>query len=316
MRLAGLTSALLLAAACTTTPAPVPAVSPPEREFAEPETERSCLTFLTLKEPGPARDEAFADIEQVMLTYILLSMPNCLDSPDPVIRDGYAFEILSLILRAGDQSEETVRTLMTRLLADLASAGEDKNGFRGPFAALALAEVARVDRITPFLSEEDRWDLLMAAKTYLGGLTDYRGYSSTEGWRHGVAHTADLLMQMSLNSHLTKPQAEEILAAVATKVGTPDHAYIFGESERLAAPITYLAFKETFTAEEWAAWFQSLWPADDPLRETAYRSEAALTKLHNLRAFAQSVYVNAVASNDDRMKPVAGAAFQFLNQLP
>ncbi len=316
MRLAGLTSALLLATACTATPAPVPAGSPPELEVTEPETERSCLTFLTLKEAGPARDEAFADIEQQMLTYILLSLPNCFGNPDPAVRDGYAFEILSLILRGGDQSEETVRTLMTRLLDDLARADEDKNGFRGPFAALALAEVARVDRITPFLSEEERWDLLMAAKTYLEGLTDYRGYSNTEGWRHGVAHTADLLMQISLYAHLTKPQAEEILAAVATKVGTPDHAYIYGESERLAAPVTYLAFKETFTAEEWTAWFQSLWPAEDPLREAAYRSEAALTTLHNLRAFVQSVYVSAVASNDDRMKPVAGAAFQFLNQLP
>lgn len=307
---------LLSITGCAATPAPTPESSKQMDSADAPETTSPCPVVSALSEAGPARDEAYMALDADARAVILLTLPDCLGSPDPALRDGYAFEVLSLILRGGDQPEETVRTLMTRLLADLANANADKNGFRGPFAVLALAEVARVDRITPFLSEEERWDLLMAAKAYLGGLTDYRGYSDTEGWRHGVAHTADLLMQMSLNAHLTKPQAEEILAAVATQVGTPDHAYIFGESERLAAPITYLAFKETFTAEEWDAWFQSLWPAEDPLRETAYKSEAALTKLHNLRAFAQSVYVSAVASNDERMKPVAGAAFQFLNQLP
>jgi hypothetical protein len=275
-----------------------------------------CTVMADLSGEGTARDAAYMALDSTSRTALLLTLPDCLEHPDPALRDGYGFEFLSLILRGGEQTDETLRSLKVDLLARLASANEDKNGFRGPFTVLALAEVARVDRITPFLSEEERWDVLMAAKAYLEGLTDYRGYSDTEGWRHGVAHTADLLMQMSLNAHLTKPQAEEILASIALKVGTPDHAYIYGESERLAAPVTYLAFKETFTAEEWSAWFAGLWPPEDPLREDAYKSEAALTKLHNLRAFAQSVYINAVASNDDRMKPVAGAAFEFLNQLP
>lgn len=190
------------------------------------------------------------------------------------------------------------------------------NGFRGPFAALALAEVGRTDRIAPWMSEAERSELIAAASAYLAALTDYRGFSEADGWRHGVAHTADLLMQLSLNPQLTKPQAEAILAAIALKAGAPGHAYVFGESERLAAPVTYLAFKETFTADEWSAWFTSLWPPEDPARDTVFKSEASLARLHNLRAFAQSVYVNAMASDDARMKPVAGAALQFLKGLP
>jgi hypothetical protein len=309
MQRASLVCVLLLAAACAAAPAPAPPLS-------DAELVSSCKPVPALYAEGPLRDDAYMALGAADRTEILLSLPDCLEAPDPAVRDGYAFEMLSLILRGGEQSEETVRTLKADLLGRLARSGDDENGFRGPFAMLALAEVARVDRITPFLSEEERWDLLIVAKAYLESLSDYRGYSNTEGWRHGVAHTADLLMQMSLNAHLTRPQAEEILAAIAQKVGTPDHAYIFGESERLAAPVTYLAFKEIFAAEEWSNWFISLWPPEDPLREVAYKSEAALTKLHNLRAFAQSVYISAVASNDDRMKPVAGAAFQFLNQLP
>jgi hypothetical protein len=247
---------------------------------------------------------------------LVLSLPDCLESPDPAVRDGYAYETLSGLLRGEAVGPDTLRPLKAELLSRLARTGEDAGGFRGPFAALALAEVARTDRIAPWMDVAERSALIAAAHSYLAGLTDYRGFSDTEGWRHGVAHTADLLMQLSLNPDLTRPQAEAILAAIALKVGTPDHAYIFGESERLAAPVMYLAQRELFTGEEWTAWFTGLWPADDPLREVAYRSEAALARLHNLRAFSEAVYVSAVASHEDTYGPVGEAAFTLLNQLP
>lgn len=306
-RLAFLLGAFLLAA-CATTPAPPPA---PDITAAA-----ACTVPDALRLAGETRDTALAAMTPDEQAALLLTLPDCLENPDPQVRDGYAYETLSTLLRKGEQETETVRTLMAALLARLASADDDAQGFRGPFAALALAEVARVDRITPFLSEEERWDLLMAATHYLEGLTDYRGYSDTEGWRHGVAHTADLLMQMSLNAHLTKPQAEAILAAVATKVGTPDHSYIFGETERLAAPVIYIAHKEFFTPEDWVAWFGALWPQDDPLRDVAYSSEAALAKLHNLRAFSEAVYVTAASYKQDAFIPVLGGAFNMLNTLP
>ncbi len=71
-----------------------------------------------------------------------------------------------------------------------------------------------------------------------------------------------------------------------------------------------------FTAEEGSARFLSLWPPEDPLREDAYKPEAGLTRLHDLRAITQSTYINAVANHGDRMKPLASAAFEFLNLLP
>lgn len=300
-------AAALALAACATAEPP-----PPESLPAK----QACLVESQLFEPGPARDEAFSAMDTARRADILLGLPGCLNAPAPEIRDRYAFEVLSLILRSGGQTEETVRELQAKLTDQLAHADEDPNGFQGPFSILALAEVARVDRRTPFLSEEERSDLLAIAAAYLEGLTDYRGFSDTEGWRHGVAHSADLLMQMSLNPHLTRPQAEAILAAVALKAGPSGHAYIFGESERLAAPVLYLAARHEFSFNDWTEWFVGLWPAEDPLRENLYGSEAALTKLHNLRALAQTIYVSAVASNEGTYDPLAQAAFQFLSQLP
>lgn len=301
MRRALIVSALASITACVSSPVlPASESSPLAPLMAVPGVP-ACMPDMELL----TRDEA-----------ALLALIPCLEHPDPAIRDSYAFSALSAELRGGTHSTKTLRRLHVILTDMLARGHPDPDGFRGPFAALALAELARTDRIAPWMTEEQRSGLISLAGMYLARLQDYRGYSETEGWRHGVAHTADLLMQLSLNPELTKPQAEAILAAIALKVGTTQHAYIFGESERLAAPVTYLAFKETFTTEEWSAWFAGLWPPEDTLREDAYTSEAALRKLHNLRAFTQSVYINAVASNDDRMKPVAGAAFEFLNQLP
>ena len=276
----------------------------------------ACIIPESMQTPGDTRFGALLDLDAARKAAFVLTLPDCLENPDPAVRDGYAFEMLSAALRGGEIDPGTLRVLRGGLLARLADADGDANGFRGPFAALALAEVARTDRLDTWMSETERSELIRAADTFLAGLTDYRGYSDTEGWRYGVAHTADLLMQLSLNPQLTKPQAEAILAAITQKVGTSNHAYIFGESERLAAPVMYLAQKELFSQEDWEAWFTGLWPAEDPLREVAYSSEAALAKLHNLRAFSEAVYVSAAASHEATYDPVKAGAFALLNSLP
>lgn len=299
---------------CLTACAGVPASAAPVPESRY----TPCPAAETLATRGDerARGEAILDMaEEAERDALALSLLPCLADPDPVLRDGVTYTALSQMMRSELIGVETVAALKAALLEMLA-ADEDAGGFARPFAALALAEVARTDRVSPWMTEDQRSELIAAAHSYLATLTDYRGFSDAEGWRHGVAHTADLLMQLSLNPQLTKPQAEAILAAVALKTGPAEHAYVFGESERLAAPVMYLARRDFFSEAEWTVWFESLWPGDDPLREDAYRSEAALAKLHNLRAFSQSVYVSAKASNEATYEPVARGAFALLNSLP
>ena len=245
-----------------------------------------------------------------------LDLIPCLEDPDPEVRDGFAYESLSEIMRAGRLKPETLRAMKAELLSNLADADGDVEGFRGPFAALVLAEVARTDRISPWMTEAERSGLIAAAHAYLAGLTDYRGFDDAEGWRHGVAHTADLLMQLSLNPALTKSQADAILSAVALQVAPSAHAYVFGESGRLAAPVIYLSRREMFTEAEWTDWLLGLWPADDPLRQDVYGSEAALAKRHNLNAFASEIYVASTASAGETPGPLAEPAMALMSQLP
>ncbi len=239
----------------------------------------------------------------------------CLGDPDPLLRDDVAYSVLSHMMRNELIGPETVAGLRQDLLSQLAGP-DDEDGFARPFAALVLAEIARTDRIAPWMSDAERDGLIAAAHDYLAGLTDYRGFSDREGWRHGVAHAADLLMQLSLSPQLTKPQAEAILAAVALQAGPTGHAYVFGESDRLAAPVLYLARRDFLDEDAWTAWFAGLWPNDDPLRTSAYASSAALTKLHNLRALSRTIYTGAAASEAEAYAPVRRAALAFLNALP
>jgi hypothetical protein len=299
---------VLLLAACAGLPGP--AVG--EGQAAAP----ACPPAARFNLPYEERATALEALSPEEVSSLALNLVPCLEAPDPSVRDGFAYETLSDLMRAGRLDTATLAALKTALLGRLADADGDPAGFRGPFAVLVLSEVARTDRISAWMTEAERSGLIAAGADYLAGLTDYRGFDDTEGWRHGVAHTADLFMQLALNPQLTKPQAEAILGGIALKVAPSDHAYVFGESTRLSAPVIYLAQKEMFTEEEWADWLSGLWPPEDPLWRDVYGSEAALTRLHNLRAFADEVYISASVSNEETYEPLAGPAFALMSTLP
>jgi len=77
----------------------------------------------------------------------VIELVECLGDTDPQVRDGIAFEGFVTLLRGKQLQPDTIRTLLNSMTTQLKSNEEDPLGFRKPFLALALAEVARVDRI-------------------------------------------------------------------------------------------------------------------------------------------------------------------------
>lgn len=224
---------------------------------------------------------------------------DCLADADPQLRDQLAFEALSAWMRGKQLAPPTLHTIRTRLLAMLA-APADAAGFAQPFAALALAEVARVDRLQPFLSEAERAELVDQGARHLAAVRDYRGYDARDGWRHGVAHAADLMLQLSLNPQLQRAQGEAMLAAIALQVlPAGEHAYRYGEPERLMAPVFYLARRAWWTAAEWEIWFDALAARR---QKGAPFTQTTLAQRHNLGAFLQAFYVAVQESPDAEQK--------------
>lgn len=240
----------------------------------------------------------------------------CLGDPRPELRDGIAFEALSTWMRRGEIDAAHLRQLRDALLPMLK--GDDAQGFRAPFAALVLSEVARTDRIKPWLSADERETLVRAAADFLSGVRDYRGFSDQEGWRHGVAHGSDFVLQLALNPALEKPQLDRLLAAVASQVlpsGTT--FYHFGEPERLARPVLYIAQRGIYGENEWKTWFEPLLkPAPLASWDAAFSSEAGLAKRHNTVAFLLVLYANANESEDAGARALLPTLREGLKRIP
>ena len=143
-----------------------------------------------------------------------------------------------------------------------------------------------------------------AATLYLQSVRDYRGFATGEGWRHGVAHSADLLMQLALNPAVDKGQLKRIASAVQTQIApAAGHSYIFGESERLARPVLYAARRALLDAAWWQAWVQAVAsPAPFATWDAAFESTAGLSRLHNTKAFLLALYANLQESKNEALQ--------------
>lgn len=277
-------AAVVLATACL---AGAPAI-------AAPDSTAAACPVNALREAKAAKWHLGDDLRRQELA---LQTVSCLSSPDPVERDELAFEALQAWMRSDKLDIATVQVLRARLTAQLQA--PDPQGFARPFAALVLADVARVDRIKPYLSTDQRAQLVGAATEYLRGVNDYRGFDEKQGWRHGVAHAADIMLQLSLNPALTRAEHEQMLAAIAGQVAPPgEHFYRYGEGERLAAPIFYLSRVKTLQCGDWDAWFARL--AAPPA--SAGTQQARLARKHNLNGFLQPLYINISESKDEAQR--------------
>jgi hypothetical protein len=245
---------------------------------------------------------------------LAIELLDCLGAADPLLRDELAFDALAHWARGGLLAAPTLQSMRSMLVARLGPEGRDRDGFAQPFAALALAEVARADRLAPFLSGEERAGLVVAATGYVAGVRDYRGFDAREGWRHGVAHGADLLLQLALNPALTRAQIDAVLAAIAAQVMPDGHFYIYGEGDRLMAPVFYIGRRGDLAGADWSAWFTAL---SGQRKKTLPATQASLAANHDLAAFLLPLYASlresGTAEMQARMLPAVAAAIKTLD---
>jgi hypothetical protein len=282
--------------ACATAPHTAQAQCLPAAGFS-----RADLDALRAAEwavPDDARRDALAR-----------ALTACLGDPDPTLRDGIAFEAYAHWLRARQLSSETMLWLADDLETRLTA--PEGPGFERPFAALVLSEVARADRVEAYMTPERRTQLVDAAVAYFTSVGDYRGFDEREGWRHGVAHGSDVLLQLALNPALGRPELTRLRDAIAIQLAPEGHSYTYGESERMMRPIIYIAQRGVFTPEEWQEWL---------VRETAvsgdaFTSQAGLSRRHNMMVFLSLLYMQAnLSANeaDNALLPGAQAALRAL----
>jgi hypothetical protein len=247
-----------------------------------------------------------------------LMLAGCLGDPDPALRDEIAYTGISQLLRSADVGEADLRTLRAMLLDRISPEAIDPEGFSRPFAALALSEVARTDRISPWMSDAERTELVSVATAYLRSVRDYRGYVDGEGWRHGIAHGADLLMQLSLNPEIGHEAGKDIAAAVLDAISREDApAFVFDEPRRLARPLLHLVDRGLLTEAELTPLFKvAADPAPLQTWADAFRSEQALARRHNLKAFGYVLLTAVNSASGSSLSGLEPGATHILATLP
>ena len=260
------------------------------------------------------KQQEFALADDAQRATLALALVDCLADPDPALRDGIAYEALTAWMRGKQLSEDTRRTLMTRLYQVLDA--DDPAGFAHPFAALVLSEVARTDRIEPWLSKKERNAMVVRATDYETSVRDYRGFEAGAGWRHGVAHGADWLLQLASNEQVDRKQVDRILAALASQI-VPEqaHAYVFGEPGRLARPVVFIAKRGLLTEAEWQSWFTGL-ASRLGSQELAYQDPAWLARRHDLIAFLSGLYLESDQSTDSQINALKPAIVAGVKAVP
>ncbi len=270
-----------------------------------------CIATPAFTQPCP--DARVAEDKQAAA----LLAARCLGDPDPRVRDTLAFEGLSSVMRAGALEPRALAALKTELLAALSRAGGSP--ILTSFSALTLSEIARTDRIKPWMTDAERQELVDSAAAFLSGITDYRAFSDKEGFIHAVAHGSDFALQLALHPATTKPQLTKLLAAIATQITPKDPgvAYWAGEPDRLARGVVFIAQRKLLTDGEWKAWFATVMdPRPIGSWDVAFKTELGIRRHHNVRAFLLSVFASATTAEDAGIRQLMSPTRDALKLVP
>lgn len=232
---------------------------------------------------------------------LALALLPCLAHADPSLRDGVAFEAISNWLRGKQLSLQTRAALHQHLLAQLQTTPPPSDpGFAQPFAALVFSEVVRADRIDPQWDAATLSEALDVALAYLEGVNDLRGFDDVEGWRHGVAHGADVLLQLAVHPGTDAAMHRRMLDVLARRLRPQQtHFWIYGEANRLAMPALLIAQRKTLQSEDWSSWLQQVSaPPDAAGWAQSFGSQAALAQRHNVHSFLHILAVGGMRIKD------------------
>jgi hypothetical protein len=223
---------------------------------------------------------------------LVVELSGLLGSPDPELRDDFAYSIpAAWIYRDRRVSEKVLHDLLktwsANLQTGLGGTGSDTLFLRA-FSVLDLSILAALDNQHPFLDDAEYAGLLSASLAYLAGEKDLRAFDPRQGWMHATAHTADLLKFLGRSPRLRPADQGRILEAVAAKLRGAGATFAYGENERLAAAVQSLVLRKDFDPAAFSRFLaavaepaEHLWdqgPLVDPVRFAATQNAKDLLR--------------------------------------
>lgn len=192
------------------------------------------------------------------LTTELVSM---LGDPDPAIRDGLAYSVLSTWIGEGVYDD-----LLTGLGDGIAEGlftglGEDGTDsvLRRSFSALVLAAAVMRDHAARVVHSDAIFRWGDRAASWLVREKDLRGWVPGQGWVRPLAHGADLIAALARSHHFGKLELTVLLDVVADRLLTPtSYRLVHGEDDRLAFAVTTVLHRDLIGVDVLEPWVERL----------------------------------------------------------
>ena len=207
---------------------------------------------------------------------------------------------------------------------------ESDRVFLRSYSILLLNDLTDFHRQHPYLEELEIRDRMELYLTYLEKEQDLRGYVSPEkGWSHGIAHVADALGILSLNSYLNDSDLMRLLIAIATKLRQPvPSVYLHSEEERLAQATVKICQQNILSIEQINSWLDilieterrpsgvSIWENFEkyPWRKILTSPTEQLCAYRNIQNFLRSLYFQweRAENTTEKQHPVQQLIYQAL----
>ena len=186
---------------------------------------------------------------------------HMLGDPDPEVRDGIAYPVLTtwisegvyddLLTGFGDGVSEGLFTGL----------GEDRTDsvLRRSFSAIMLTEAVLRDHVARVVHSDAIFRWGDRAASWFVRERDLRGYIEGRGWAHSVAHGADLIGALARSQHFGKLELTVLLDVVADRLLTPTPYRLYhGEDDRLAFAIMAVLHRNTLGIGVLEPWIERL----------------------------------------------------------
>ena len=248
---------------------------------------------------------------------LLPELSGYLGSPDPELRDGIAYPVLTQwiyvrqLVPAG-VLRELVADWRANLSRGIGEQGTDTVFLRS-FSALMLSVAAARDNKAPWLDETGFDGLLADALAYLREERDTRGFDEEKGWIHAVAHTADLLKFLARSRYLDPADQGAILGAIAGKLEAIDHVLVRGEDERLARAVVSVVARPDADMAAFGLFLERLRPEQTAGLPT--RSELAVNQNRKHLAVSLHALLATDASRAGSAEPARQQLVKFLEEI-
>lgn len=213
-----------------------------------------------------------------------------LGSPDPELRDEFAYLILANWIRRGFYDAQQLRAIAQTCLRNTQVGlgdTETDSVFLRSFSVLILAAIIARDNADPFLDGEEIHRVFDTVLDYVYAERDLRGYVPDKGWAHAIAHAADCLHYLAQSQQLGGQHLEQLAIGIASRMAAPvTHIYHHDEDERMALAVMAVAGRNLLDVHFWEEWLGSL---AQPILEAGFNLERN-AQVQNIKHFLRSLY--------------------------